>query len=313
MRRLGLQSVMVLFAAGCSQLQDFDRYTAGRADGSSVEDSADVALDTAVDTFVPPTDDGTCPDGRTLCDGACVDTQTDRDHCGSCSSCEDQGVKGAAQCVSGSCSCRSGATRCGDLCTYLDADPLHCGTCETTIKDRSQACYGAPDCAPGLRDCVPWSFPYTSGGTTTTIKVVCPTSCLDTGGEGNHCYEYGPPTTYRRCYDSPNIGWCIDNVCTYKATGSTSPCTSIPDHVECPVSSAPIDSGNKVRSCVDKMRDPNHCGSCGNVCAIGDLCLAGACTHYRPARAAADCVKGWSYCTPPGWSKSVCVQGACPS
>lgn len=301
-------SVVLLLATGCSQLQDFDRYTAGRPDASS--EVVDSAVDSAKDTFVPPTDDGTCPEGRTLCDGSCVDEKTDRDHCGSCSSCEEQGVKGAAQCVGGECSCKSGASRCGDLCTYLDADPAHCGKCETTVKDSSEICDGATDCAPGLRDCVQWSFTYMGS----PIEVACPSSCLDTGGEGNHCYAYGPPTTtYRRCYGSPDIGWCIGNACTYQASASPDPCSSIKDHIGCPVSSAPTDSGNKVRSCVDKMRDPNHCGSCGNTCAIGDLCLAGACTHYRPARAADDCVKGWSYCTPPGWSKSVCVQGTCPT
>jgi hypothetical protein len=305
-------SVLLLFAAGCSQLQDFDRYTAGLPDGSSSEevsvDSATV-VDTAVDTFVPPTDDGSCPEGRTLCDGICVDTKTDRDHCGSCSSCEEQGVKGAAECVAGSCACRSGAEKCGDLCTYLDGDPAHCGACEKTVKDGSQTCDGAPICAPSLATCKPWSFTFSG----TTYNVPCPATCLDTGGEGNHCYEYGTTTTFRRCYSSTNIGWCIANACTFQASSTPNPCTSIKDHIECAVTSSPTDPSGKVRSCVDKMRDPNHCGSCGNTCAIGDLCLAGVCTHYRPARAAADCVTGWSFCTPPGWSKTVCVQGTCPT
>ena len=31
--------------------------------------------------------------------------------------------------------------------------------------------------------------------------------------------------------------------------------------------------------CVDETSDPKHCGSCTNVCAIGDYCCGGNCTQ----------------------------------
>src|SRR5205823_14750631 len=55
-----------------------------------------------------------CPPNRpTFCDGACVDTSTDPNHCGGCN-----GVCAAGQvCVNGQCSgCPEGETPCGAAC-----------------------------------------------------------------------------------------------------------------------------------------------------------------------------------------------------
>ncbi len=62
------------------------------------------------------------------CDGACVDTQADPDHCDGCGVVCDQGLA----CVGGSCSaeCPMGRELCDRMCVDLDEDPQHCGGCE---------------------------------------------------------------------------------------------------------------------------------------------------------------------------------------
>lgn len=300
--------LLALATTGCSLTQDFDRYSSARGVGDA---SVDATTD-AQDAEDAPNDDVPCPSGQVRCGGVCRDTMNDRDHCGGCTSCEAQGFSGASRCVAGACSCRLGADKCGSLCTYLDSDPANCGACGAPVHDSSQTCAGgSPVCAGALRTCVDWSFPWMGG----TVDVRCPTSsvCVDTGGEGNHCYQYGATTTYRRCYDAPQIGWCIDHDCTFAATATPNPCTSIPHHLECAVTTSPTDPDGDVRSCVDGSRDPNHCGACNHKCTgVDELCVSGTCTRYRAAHLADDCDSGWSFCTPPGWSTAVCVAGACP-
>lgn len=332
--------VLAIVLTGCGLTQDFDKYSAnhgrdsapiaadatvdpGRADAPITEEEVslpDVApVDISVDTYMPPSDTGVpCPAGQVRCGDTCYDVNTDRDHCGpTCASCEAQGFKGAARCVAGKCQCASGSKQCGDTCTYVDSDPLHCGGCGLEVHDSSETCEsGSPACAWTLRECKSWSFTYSGS----YYPVNCPSSstCIDTSGEGNFCIEYyasGSIKTYRRCYGAPQIGWCIDNACTYASSTAANPCTAIPNHIDCKVVTSPTDSGGRVRSCVDKMHDPNHCGGCNLKCAgVDELCADGACKKYRPARDKLDCPAGWQYCKPPGFTSSVCIFATkCPS
>lgn len=224
--------------------------------------------------------------------------------CGACA--------GASRCVDGRCECAPGATKCDGVCTYLDTDPLNCKACGVTVADSSQTCSaGEPVCAGALRPCTPWSFDW--GGA--TYEVTCPASsvCVDTGHDGNHCYKYsGASVTNRvRCYSSTQIGVCVDNVCTYHAPSAASACTGA-GRIECAVNTEPSDPD--VRSCVDTLRDPNHCGGCNAKCMGKDqLCADGVCKRYRPARVAEDCNAGWRFCSV-GFASPVCVEGTlCPS
>jgi len=282
MRLVAASVVSLLF--GCSLLQDFDHYSANRHDGA-VEDGA---LDVA------PGDSESC---------------NDRDRCGpSCLPCE-----GASRCVAGACECAAGATKCKGVCTYLDTDPLNCKACGVTVADSSQTCSaGNAVCAGALRACKPWSFEY--GGS--IYDVTCPADavCIDTGHDGNHCYKYSGTsvTTRVRCYSSSQVGVCVDNVCTYHAASAASACTGA-GRIECAVNTEPSDPN--VRSCVDTLRDPNHCGGCNSKCTGKDqLCADGSCKRYRPARSSDDCGAGSRFCTPTGWTSSVCIEGAsvCP-
>lgn len=326
--------VGVAAAVGCALVQDFDHYSEKSLVGDSGVDTSigevepiveeevslpDVApVEINIDTYEPPTDSGSpCPSGQIRCGDTCRDIANDRDHCGStCASCEAQGFKGAARCVSGSCQCATGTTKCGDTCTYLDTDPLNCGTCGTKVSDSSQTCSKSTrTCTWKLQSCIEWFFTYDM----TRYDVRCPASkCIDTSGEANFCFEYnasGDITWKRRCYGAPLIGWCINNACDYEdASPANNPCVGLPDHIECPVVTSPTDASKRVRSCVDKMHDPNHCGGCNLKCAGPDeLCADGACKKYRPAKDPKDCASGWLFCKPAGFTSNVCIYAAaCP-
>jgi hypothetical protein len=78
-----------------------------------------------------------CRDGLVPCDGECVDSATDDQHCGMCGQdCDDDEVCNAGECDPAGC---GALDQCEDSCTDLDTDPLNCGVCERTCH-ASQAC-----------------------------------------------------------------------------------------------------------------------------------------------------------------------------
>lgn len=81
------------------------------------------------------TDTGTvCSPPNTVCNGACVDTKTDLQHCGDCVTACTAGQT----CMSGMC-CNSGETLCNGACTDTSSDVSNCGGCGKTC---SGACNG---------------------------------------------------------------------------------------------------------------------------------------------------------------------------
>jgi hypothetical protein len=42
-------------------------------------------------------------------------------------------------------------------------------------------------------------------------------------------------------------------------------------------------------SCVNKMSDPQHCGTCSNACATNEVCVKGQCFAYAPATGCTTC------------------------
>jgi len=105
------------------------------------------------------------------CEGACIDTRTDDDHCGAC------GVAcGAGQtCEDGECRCDHG-TDCDDSCVETDADPTNCGACGQECAADEVCSLGecALECAEDLTDC--------SGACEDTLS-----SPLNCGGCGVEC------------------------------------------------------------------------------------------------------------------------------
>jgi len=291
--------MVVVLSSGCAMVEDFDQYSSRYGEGADSGDDAGAVIDSAsvddvsddtgtsapMDTGTAPTPDAGCGAGKLHCDGGCVDILGDRDHCGGCSSCEEQGLLGATSCSAGKCGCRSGAIQCGNTCTYTDNDPLHCKGCNRPVEDATVVCGGT--CSPPLRTCISWGY-----GTT------CPVECVDTASEGNHCYEYSTTgTKYVRCWGS-NAGACVGGMCKGVCSGT--------GRKEC-VAGFNSTTDSNVRTCADTLHDPNHCGDCGKRCAAGQLCAEGVCKRYRPARSALDCTKSEAMYTPPSWTKSVCV------
>jgi hypothetical protein len=93
----------------------------------------DVPADVVVDAPL------TCGTGETLCADRCVNTATDRAHCGACGT-----TCGSGQiCTAGRCefSCPASQTLCGALCVTLASDRLNCGACGRTCAP-TQRCSG---------------------------------------------------------------------------------------------------------------------------------------------------------------------------
>lgn len=167
--------------------------------------SADTADDTADDTIGA----GTCgltPCTATCCDGLCVDTTANSNHCGACG----QACGQAQVCVDGACAatCPTGQTPCTGACVDLQTNAQNCGACGRACA-AGQACNdGVCGCASGFEDC--------------------------DGDPANGCERQGvcacSPGTERSCYSGPpgteNVGVCRAGTQTCNAQGSGwTPCS----------------------------------------------------------------------------------------
>ncbi len=183
-----------------------------------------------------------CDVGLTYCDAAdaCVDLQSDVNHCGSCGAVCESGLV-PVDCRSGVCeraNCPVGVEYCGiaDGCRDLATDSAHCGAC-------ANACESGV-CTDGV--CAP------SGGACLEGEVECEGVCVSTCCNNEHCGACGnaclPPFT------------CFEAVC------------------ECPRGVCSAD-GEVVcnGACVATCCDNSNCGTCGNVCAGGLTCFEGKC------------------------------------
>ncbi len=106
-----------------------------------------------------------CPGVLTRCDGECVDTRSDLEHCGACG----RACAAGEFCSEGSCMDTCPLTVCGDECADVSSNPVHCGACFAACGDtgycRDGACADA--CPPPLAR--------------------CDGSCVDTSLDPSHC------------------------------------------------------------------------------------------------------------------------------
>lgn len=111
-------AVLTVSLVGCSSGSDPVPIVAPGPD-----DGADTGVDAG------DTDDGglTCDQGEESCDGECVETATDPDHCGSC----HNGCSSDEICEDGTCSldCEAGQQICDEQCVDTSRDDEHCGMC----------------------------------------------------------------------------------------------------------------------------------------------------------------------------------------
>jgi hypothetical protein len=102
--------------------------------------SAGAGFDLAVTT-------GTCPTGTTLCNGACVNTATNANHCGACGTV----CTGGRVCSARACACAAGTTLCGGTCIPTSGDVNNCGGCGVRCSATQTCTAGACVSAiPGL-------------------------------------------------------------------------------------------------------------------------------------------------------------------
>lgn len=98
------------------------------------------------DAMVPGPDDAatvTCPVGLSACDGRCVDTRTDRDHCGDCTG----HCPAVTSCVNGRCVCPEPLTLCGVRCVDTRTENGNCGRCGTLCAAGTACREGRCQCA----------------------------------------------------------------------------------------------------------------------------------------------------------------------
>ena len=107
-----------------------------------------------------------CREGFTLCNGECVDIESNIEHCGECGEpCTPElfEVCDSGECVlGGNCD----LDECDDACVDTNVDPLHCGDCDSP-------CFGDELCVGGI--CRAYE-PLDEGCNT------CPCSCEDSPG-----------------------------------------------------------------------------------------------------------------------------------
>jgi hypothetical protein len=102
----------------------------------------------------------TCHNGYTNCTGDCFDLQTDKAHCGSCTTPCNDTPTAYKHCVNGVCtiqSCKGSLTQCGQQCVNTNNNPNHCGGCgikcglgKTCVNGTCQCTGGKMDCGNGI-------------------------------------------------------------------------------------------------------------------------------------------------------------------
>ncbi len=199
-----------------------------------------------------------CNVGQSDCGGACVNEQTDNNHCGDCTT--TCNVAGGEQCSNGHC-CASPDIYCGGACTNPNTDNNNCGSC-------GNACTGTDTCSSGM--CCPMGE-YNDGG-------VC---CLiGQHNSGGICCDAGYDNTGGICCptgDSNCSGACVNEQTDANHCGT---CTTTCASGQSCVNGQCCASGDNVCGgvCSNPGTDNKNCGTCGNDCtAIGDTCSNGLC------------------------------------
>ncbi len=222
---------------------------------------------------------------NTQCQNQCVDVNTDIRHCGQCQN-ACTGLKG---CLKGKCVCPTKPTvlnDCKGACVNLQSDVKNCGKC-------GEACKAGFKCNAGKceLDCL-------------KSETVCGSSCVDLQNNDKHCGKCGNtcPTgqfcSKGTCVCPPNYtycdGKCVDtqftsehcgackNACKTGSLcnkGKCTVCSSASQGVACGATCCPTAFGccGTTKACVDIRINNQHCGKCGNACAVRELCCGSGC------------------------------------
>lgn len=241
--------LLALFAPGCfaPPVTPFDTEsgTAG-SDGASssglppADDTSTAG--TVDDTAEPPV----CEGAQLLCGEACIDPDTDLDHCGGCDSpCATGEVCSGGQCT---IACGEGLTLCDGACVDLSNDDEHCGDCENP-------CGFEDECDGG--SCVELCQPN---------QLMCDGRCIDVTFDDANCGACDfPCSPGEHCADSRCLPACS------------------PGLVEC--DEACIDPTSDSAHCgagVDCIAEPGEACTGSDVC-LGGACVPLDCPGFAAA------------------------------
>jgi hypothetical protein len=281
-----MTSWTVIMAPACALLlwgcQWFASSPVGTDGGS---DDGEEDADLSADELVLEGKDGLdgsegqrCPEPLTLCDGVCVDLQSDPDHCGGCgTACTGEQVCSEGDCVA---ACGEGLTNCSGACVDLSVHPLNCGRC-------GRECPGAEGADPVCEDF--------------DCKLVCLPGLWDIDGEPGCEYACTPTASEEACDGLDNdCNGATDEAfeCVYEtAVSCTTACGTegsgtCTDRCELPRGALclPPDEicNGQDDNCDGHCDEPADCcagtgWACVNACGVGgsqictDRCAAGPC------------------------------------
>lgn len=211
------------------------------------------------------------------CGGECVDVSRDMQNCGACGvrcasnpdGCNPLVPNTAQACIAGECRkyvCRETFADCnGDLDQGCASDG-----CETSLKTDTNCGACGIVCGAGT-ECRQAKAPVFGGpGVPFECLPICdrPEGCMCAAGEA-----YCPTGCADLLYDKANCGACSER-CAGNEVCEKGICI-----LSCPPGKADCNADPSDGCEVDTLRNPRHCGGCGNRCdtGAGQPCVDGQC------------------------------------
>lgn len=228
----------------------------------------------------------TCVSSQIVCNGQCIDPNTDNRYCGASGSCS--GTNSGNKCVSGQvCSngkcgitCVSSQIVCGGQCIDPETDNRYCGakgSCNNA--DSSNSDYKGEMCTDG-RVCI--NGICTLNCPSRLLK--CGSACIDPNTNGTYCGAKGACNNYDISSADFYGFYCGHNhVCLNGAC--------VLNSCDAPLVLCSTTTGNQ---CIDiNETDENNCGACGYKCAEHPIANAEA-TRCLDGRCIYECKTGYA-------------------